>query len=110
MIPLHICFELSSPEVRPGLGKGCNLASRMPVPEAAVDEDGGTILGQHDIWLTWKTADVDAEPVPKPMEQAANGNLRLGILGAKARHQAALRLGFHARLRHRSCYRFAGRE
>ena len=58
----------------------------MPVPEAAVHEDAGTIPGQDDVGGARKSLLVDAVPVPEAEQLLAQLHLRLGVTGPVVRH------------------------
>ncbi len=61
----------------------------MAVPEAAVDEDDGAVLGEDDVGLAWEGAvfrAVDGEAQAGAVEDGADGELRLGVARADAGH------------------------
>lgn len=54
----------------------------MPVPEAAMHKDHGSILGQHQIWTASESFDVQSKTETSCMQRPPDCHLRLGILGA----------------------------
>mgnify|MGYP001099814085 CR=1 FL=1 len=57
--------ELLRPELPVALGGGCNLATLVPVPEAAVDENDGPVFGQDDVRLAGEIRSVEPEAVSR---------------------------------------------
>ena len=45
----NVCGELHLPELGTRLGIGRVAASRMPMPEAAVHQDDGAVLGKDEV-------------------------------------------------------------
>jgi len=50
------------------------------VPEAAMHEDHGAVLGKGDVWLAWEIASVQSESEPELVQHGANTDFRLSIL------------------------------
>lgn len=63
LIPLHISFELLSPEIRSCCGSGRVSALWMAVPEATMNEDSDSAAGHHDIRPPRELAMVQSVPV-----------------------------------------------
>ena len=61
----------------------------MPVPEAAVDKDNGSVLGKDDVRRPGKIASVEAVPEAHSVEEGPNRELGARILVADARHYLA---------------------
>lgn len=55
------------------------------MPETAVDEDDGTILGQHEIRLSWKSFRMEAVPEAQSVQLVSQKHFRPGILASNAR-------------------------
>jgi len=72
----HVLTKLFLPKLNPRLRRVSELASPVPVPEAAVDEDHGFVLRQHDVGLAGQVAAVKAEAVAHAVQQGADGELR----------------------------------
>lgn len=68
------------PEFRIRLWPGSIPTSLVPVPEAAVDEDAGAVLRQHDVRGAGETFLVDPIPIPKSEQLLAQLHLRFGVL------------------------------
>jgi hypothetical protein len=58
----------------------------MPMPEAAVDENYGSVLRQYDIRPPGQFSAVQAKAKAQPMQKRANPHLRQGVLAANAAH------------------------
>lgn len=68
-IAAYIGVELLLPEVPPRRGHGRVPAAWMPVPETAVDKDGGLIFRQNYIGAAGKLLRVKPEPEACAMQQ-----------------------------------------
>lgn len=67
----------------------------MAVPEAAVDEDAGAVLGKHDVGRSWKRADILAEAEASSEQFSAQHDFRYGVLRPDMRHAfVPLRLSY----------------
>ena len=60
LVTLPVAGDLGGPEVGVGLGDRVILAVLVAVPEAAVDEDDGAVLGEDDVRRAGEAAVVDA--------------------------------------------------
>ena len=58
----------------------------VAVPEAAVDEDDGAVLGQHKVGLSWEALVVEPVPVSSAPQLAPDSPFRGGVPGADAGH------------------------
>lgn len=58
----------------------------MAVPETAVHEYAGPVLGQYDVRSAGKLSDIDPVPVPKAVEFLPQQNFRLRVPGPDMRH------------------------
>src|SRR6476659_6764704 len=64
-------------------------AARMPVPEAAVDEDRRPVSRQHEVGSTGQSLSMEPEPVAAGMQVPANAELGFGVDPANATHHPA---------------------
>ena len=90
MLPVvdDVTGELVRPELPMALGSSRRLAALMPMPEASMDKNDGSISGQDNVRLPRQAGDMYSEPVACPMEERANGDLGAGILALDFGHQA----------------------
>lgn len=65
------------------------MAGLMPVPEAAMYEDGGLPFGQHNIWLNLADARAKAVTETGSVKQFPNFDFRFGISAAYPSHHFA---------------------
>ena len=56
-----ISLEFLPPEIFIGPGSGCVAAAFMSVPEAAMDEQGDSILRKNEIWTARQMSTVQPE-------------------------------------------------
>lgn len=85
-VALAVALNLGLPEVGTGLGKDKVAAAFMTMPEAAVHEDDGAVLAEHDVGGAGQAADVDAETKPPGKQVLAHQNFGLGVAAADAGH------------------------
>lgn len=85
-VALAVALNLGLPEVGAGLGKDGVAAAFMTMPEAAVHEDDGAVLAEHDVGRAGQAADVDAEAEPPGKQVLAHQDLGLGVTAADAGH------------------------
>lgn len=88
LVTLPVAGYLGGPEVGVGPGDRVILAVLVAVPEAAVDEDDGAVLGEDDVRRAWKAAVVDAVAEAEAPEGATQEELRLGGGGVDGGHVA----------------------
>ena len=90
-VPAAVAFEFGAPELLPRFGHARLFAVRvgMPVPEAAVDEDDFPAAGKDEIRLARQVLAVQPEAVAHAVDEAADQQLDLAVLGADAAHQLA---------------------
>ena len=67
----NIPIEFFCPKLHVALWNRSYLASRMPVPEASMDEDNCLVARQDYVWLSWKSRASQSIPQPQPMEDLA---------------------------------------
>jgi len=79
-VPLSVPIQLRLPELSVRLWDVGNLAALMLMPEAAIDEDGFLSAMEHDIGRSRKLADMQAVPIPHPIEQPPDDKLWASIL------------------------------
>jgi hypothetical protein len=58
----------------------------MTVPKASMNENGGLVLRQHDIRLSWKVPDMEPEPESNLVQSAAHCFFRSRIRASNAGH------------------------
>ena len=75
-----------TPELFVGLGNGVLGATPVAVPEAAVDEDDGAVLGQHEVGGAGESAVIEPVAVAPSPQFAPDGPLRGGVPGTDAGH------------------------
>ena len=88
VVPLDVALELGLPEVRLGGWRGCIAASRMAVPETAVNKANGAVATQDKIGLSGEIPDVEPESESAPMKRPSKGAFRFGVLSRYARHHS----------------------
>ena len=86
-VPLHVALELLESECSARRRRGRVTALRMPVPEAAMDEDHGAQTGKHQIRTARKSPRLQSEPVPESVDERPHRALRRRVLAADAGHQ-----------------------
>ena len=74
------------PKVGVGLRRDVFGATAVAVPEAAVDEDDGAVLGQHEVGGAGKPAVVEPVAVAFVPQRVPDGPLRGGVPGTDAGH------------------------
>ena len=80
--------DFAFPEFDVRSGKAA-FAAVMAMPKASVDEDGGGVLGEHDVGLSGKVFAMESEAEAQAMEKFAEANFRFGVLGADFGHDFA---------------------
>ena len=85
-VAFAVALNFGLPEVGTGLGKDKVAAAFMTMPEAAVHEDDGAILAEHDVGGAGQAADVDAEAESLGKQELAHQDLGLGVTAADAGH------------------------
>ena len=85
-IALFVALYFLFPEWGVALGHYKVLATFVPVPEAAVDEDDGAVLAQHYVGGAGQALDIYAVAVAVGMQVTAHNQLGLGVLALDARH------------------------
>ena len=78
-ISLNLCF----PEFRTGFWETVEV-THMPVPEAAVNQDNGTVLWQHDIRSPWEPCPSKSIAQPPAMQSVAYSQLDFRVRASNA--------------------------
>ena len=68
----------------------------MAVPEAAVDEDDGAVLGQDEVGGAGETLVIEPVPVALVPQCVPDSPLRTGVLGVDLRHYLVSLLWGHS--------------
>lgn len=63
-----IPIEFGGPELTIRFGSVSESATRMPMPETAMDKDNRSISWQHNVRLARQVAAVQAKSIPEPMQ------------------------------------------
>lgn len=88
--------DFSLPELVVGGWEMAVSASFVSMPEAAVDEDGGAVFGQHDVGAAGEAADMDAEAEAIGEQKFAHNDFGAGVLALYRRHAAVTLFGCHS--------------
>ena len=86
LVSFLVAGYLGGPEVGVGFGDRVVFAVLVAVPEAAVDEDDGAVLGEDDVGGAGEAFVVDAVTEAKMPEGAAQRHLRLSRSGVDLCH------------------------
>lgn len=86
LVPSHIAVEFRVPELGPGLGCPGMLATRVSVPEAAMDEDGDAIASENDVGSAWQIARLKAKAMTSAVKRPSHQHFRFGVLVTNAAH------------------------
>ena len=78
--------DLLLPETGVGLWFHVLGAAAVGVPKAAVDEDDGAVLGQHEVGFAGKAFVVESVPVTPAPQLGPHNLLRSRVTGADAGH------------------------
>ena len=71
------------------------MAAFVPVPEAAVDEDGGAIFWEDDVRGAREFSDIHAVPESPPPKLASGGQLGASVPAVDVRHAVVPLLWCH---------------
>jgi hypothetical protein len=85
-VPLNVPRELGAPELLIRLWEGCDFATGVPMPEAAMDEDHCTMLGKDEVGLSGEADAPKSIPEAAGVESAAQRQLRLGVTASYSGH------------------------
>ena len=85
-VALFVAFDFLFPERGVALGDDKVVAPLVPVPEAAVDEDGGAVFAQHNVRRAWQALDIYAVAVAPCVQVMAHNQLGLRVLALDACH------------------------
>jgi hypothetical protein len=75
----NVPIELGLPKGKIALRGIGVLAAGVPVPEAAVNKDHGTVARQDDVRPAREIATVQAKSISQPVQRRANDQLRLRV-------------------------------
>lgn len=89
LVPRDIGCELGDPVIATRLGTRRQLATRVLMPEAAVNKDNEPMPRQHDVRLSGQIASMQPKPKSHRMKRSANDQLGLCPLRPNAGHQRA---------------------
>ena len=81
-----VAGDFLTPELFVGLGNGVLGATSVAVPEAAVDEDDGAVLGQDEVGGAGETFVIEPVPVALAPQCIPDGPLRGRVFGVDLRH------------------------
>ena len=87
-ITLDVALELGLPEFRLGGWRGCITASRMAVPETAMNKANSPVATQDKVGLSGEIPDVKPESESASMKRPSKGAFRFGVLGRYTRHHS----------------------
>ena len=88
-VPDDIGLELLRPERNPGLGGGGVPAAFVPMPEAAVHEDGQTVFREHQVRAPGEVLALQAEAQAHPVSDAADRQFGSRVASTNPCHQLA---------------------
>lgn len=88
LVARNVAIKLALPELRTGLWD-VRQPAIVPVPEAAVHEEGNTLAPKDDIRLSRKVPGMEPKSVPNSVQEPANGHLRSCVAAPDAAHQGA---------------------
>ena len=91
-----VAGDFLAPECFVGLGNDVLGATAVAVPEAAVDEDDGAVLGQDEVGGAGEAFVIEPVPVAFVPQCVPDGPLRAGILGVDLRHYLVSLLWGHS--------------
>ena len=86
MVPLPVPPDLILPELGIRFRNHVILASLMSMPEAAIHQNAGTILPQHNIRFPRQPRMIEPIPESPSPQELPDKNLRFGILASDCRH------------------------
>lgn len=87
-ISSHVLVEFQSPEFFTS-PRSCGIpAVRVPVPEAAMDENAKVVARKHHVWPTWELSKMKSIPEAMPMQQLPDLHLGERITAANSSHHA----------------------
>ena len=88
LVTLLVPGNFGRPEIGVGFWHRIVSASLVAMPEAAVNEDYGPILGKDDVWRTRETFVIYPIAESQAPESVSQAQLRLGRSGVDGRHVA----------------------
>jgi len=86
-VPLDVVGELLSPICRPRLRSRCSNAASVSMPEASMDEDRFPRSGEDKVGCSRQIAAMKSKPIAQSMGDAADDDLRSGILPSHSGHE-----------------------
>lgn len=81
-----LAFEFRDPPFAPVRRRGAVLATFVPVPEAAMDENDRFVFCQYNVRAAGQSADVKPKPIPHAVERTTNANFWRRVLAADLQH------------------------
>ena len=84
-VPLPVPRDFCIPEL-PARHRHLEEVTAVPVPEAAMHEDGGAIPRKYKIGATWEVARLEAKAETTSVQPPPDHQLRLGVATADAAH------------------------
>ena len=87
-IALHVTGDLPLPVISIGRGHA-RAATAMPVPQASLDKDHGSVLIQNEVGTAWKPLVVEAEAETGCVQRPPHVHLRCGVLRTDLPHDSA---------------------
>lgn len=89
LISGYILAEFLVPELPVRLRISGESATRMPVPEATVNENHGPVFRQHDVRGSRQITAVQSKTIPKLVQHLPYCQLRFRVLSPDGGHVAA---------------------
>jgi hypothetical protein len=84
-----IPVELRHPELNPAFGGVSKPTTVVPMPEAAVDQEGELSAGQNYVGSAWKVSPMKPETQSQPVQYSTDGDLGSGVPLPDPRHHSA---------------------
>ncbi|SRR5579871_3915474 len=84
----NVAIKLALPELRTGLWD-VRQPAIVPVPEAAMHEEGNTPASKDDIRLSRKVPGMKPKSVPNSVQEPPDGHFRSRVAASDAAHQGA---------------------
>lgn len=94
-IPESVSIDLAFPEISVCFGCLGMLATLVTMPKTTVNEDYGSVFGQHDVGCAGKFTVADTKAQPLCKKELPNQHLGLGVLAFDGCHSEASFLRCH---------------
>jgi hypothetical protein len=85
-VPSHISAKLGVPECQVGFRTVCEVATRMPVPKATMNQEHCSVLWKDNIGLAGQILTVQSEAISKPVKERSHYSLGDSVSALDARH------------------------